>query len=255
MSIVGQRIVITRPQAQADELCDRLTALGAIPVLFPTIEIAPLDDYSAVDAAIRELAQYDWIVFTSANGVVAFWSRLNLSGLQDRTSLRRNIAATGPATAHALARRGFATTFVPDEYVAESLAAGLGDVAGQRILIPHAEIARDVLKVELERRGAVVHELPVYRTRPAAVHPARLAEVQGGTDVITFTSSSTVANFVTIANQHALLPLHPLTLVACLGSITAHAALEAGLPVHLVAREHTTRGLVAVLTDYFSQQD
>ncbi len=192
----NKRILITRPRAQAVDLCDKLAALGATPIVFPTIEIAPLEDTSLLDEALRTLDQYQWLIFTSVNGVKAFWDRLNLTGLQDLSGFSGNIAAIGPATAQALEAHGVAVTLIPDEYVAESIVANIGDVRGRRILLPRADIAREALALELRRRGAVVDEIAAYRTLPAKPDPIGLAELQRGVDVITFTSSSTVRNFV-----------------------------------------------------------
>ncbi len=251
-ALTGKRILVTRPRAQAADLCGKLSALGAQPILFPTIEIAPLDDYTALDRAIAALDKYSWIVFTSVNGVVAFWNRLDLSGLKDLTGLPCRVAAIGPATAQALEKRGVRPHFIPDEYVAEAILEGIGDVNGQWILLPRADIAREVLAVELGKRSAIVHEIAAYRTLPAGLDPAGLYELRRGVDAITFTSSSAARNFVALT-QYPLHPLHPLTKIACIGPITAQTAREVGLPADIVATEYTTDGLIAALADYFSR--
>jgi len=176
-------------------------------------------------------------------------SARNLTGLQDLSGLSGNIAAIGPATAHALEAHGVAVTLIPDEYVAESIVASIGDVRGQRILLPRADIAREALALELRQRGAVVDEIAAYRTLPAQPDPSGLAELQRGVDVITFTSSSTVRNFVALVGQEAILS-H--TLIACIGPITANTARELGWRVDIMAREYTMTGLVAALAEYFS---
>ncbi|HLF03190.1 MAG TPA: uroporphyrinogen-III synthase, partial [Anaerolineales bacterium] len=142
-ALSGKRILVTRPRRQAADLCDKLAALGATPIRFPTIEIAPMEDYTALDNSIRCLEKYRWIIYTSVNGVAAFWKRLDLSGLKDLTGLR--FAAIGPATAQALGKRDVQATFIPDEYVAERILDGLGDVNGHWILLPRAELAREAL--------------------------------------------------------------------------------------------------------------
>jgi uroporphyrinogen-III synthase len=243
----GKRILVTRPRAQAAELCDQLAALGAVPIVFPTIEIAPLVDTSQLDQAIYNLAQYQWIIFTSVNGVKAFWERLDLGGLGDLGRLPVNIAAIGPATARALRAHGVAAILIPDEYVAEAIAAGIGEVTSQRILLPRADIAREALAVELRRRGAIVDEIAAYRTLPAAPDQSALAELQRGVNIITFTSSSTVRNFVTLAGRET-----GGALIACIGPITASTARELDLPVDMVATEYTTDGLVAALVKHFT---
>src|SRR3972149_6538576 len=124
-ALAGKRILVTRPRAQAADLCDKLAAHGAEPILFPTIEIAPMDDYSALDQAIAALDKYQWIIFTSVNGVAAFWYRLTVVGASLVPALK--IAAIGPATAQALAKRGVRAEFIPEEYVAERILDGVGN--------------------------------------------------------------------------------------------------------------------------------
>jgi uroporphyrinogen-III synthase len=249
-ALTGKRILVTRPRAQAANLCDKLAALGAEPIPFPTIEVAPMDDYAALDEAIANLERYHWLIFTSVNGVAAFWNRLDLAGLQDPRGLIAKIAAIGPATARALAERGVRAVFIPEEYVAEAIVDGIGDVAGQWILLPRADIAREALAVELGQRGAIVHEIAAYRTLPAAPDPRGLGELRRGVDAITFTSSSTVRNFVALVGQFAKLPNRPA--IACIGPITAQTARDVGLTVDLVADEYTSDGLVSALANYFS---
>jgi uroporphyrinogen-III synthase len=250
-SLAGRRILITRPRGQAGGLAEKLAGLGAEPILFPTVEIGQIEDPAPLDDAIRRLAEFDWIVFTSANGVAAFWKRLDLSGLEDLSGLPVRYAAIGPATAQALARRGVQPHLIPEEYIAERLLDALGDVAGRRILLPRADIAREVLAVELEKRGAAVHEIAAYRTLPATPDPAGLAELRRGVDAVTFTSSSTVRNFLKLAH-----PFDPrsASVVACIGPITAGTARALGLAVAVVAAEYTGDGLVAALADYFSDR-
>ena len=270
-SLTGKRILVTRPRAQAAGMCDKLAALGAEPILFPTIEIAPMDDYSALDQAIAALDKYQWIIFTSVNGVAAFWDRLTVVGASLVPALK--IASIGPATAQALEKHGLRATFIPEEYVAEAIVEGIGDVRGKWILLPRAEIAREALAEELGRRGAVVHEIAAYRTLPAAPDPQGLTELRRSVDAITFTSSSTVRNFVLLlsgstkyidaANYrrmgHDGIPMPSLNraAIACIGPITAQTAREVGLPVDVMARReaYTMDGLVAALVEYFSHPE
>lgn len=247
LPLAGKRILVTRPRAQAEYLCDRLAAFGAVPIVFPTIEIAPLEDTTALDRAVRDLAQYQWIIFTSVNGVKAFWERLTAVGAG--LAPAQHIAAIGPATARALNAHGVTVTLIPDEYIAEAIVENIGAVQGQRILLPRADIAREALAVELQKRGAIVDEIAAYRTLPAAPDPMGLAELQRGVDVITFTSSSTVRNFVALVGRDSL---PPSTRVACIGPITANTARELGLRVDILASEYTMAGLVSALTEYFA---
>ena len=249
-SIAGKRILVTRPRPQAADLCAKLAAQGATPIVFPTIEIAPLDDYAVLDHAIRNLAQYQWIIFTSVNGVKAFWDRLNLTGFQNLLGFTGRIAAIGPATARALHSHGVNVTLIPDEYIAEAILDNIGDVQGQHILLPRADIAREALAVELQQRGAIVDEIAAYRTLPTQLDPNGLIELQRGVDVITFTSSSTARNFIALVGRDSI-PPHSIT--ACIGPITANTARELGLRVDVQATDYTMDGLVAALVKHFAE--
>jgi uroporphyrinogen-III synthase len=246
----GRRILVTRPRAQAAVLCDKLTAAGAEPVLFPTIQIAPLADYTALDRAISQLASYRWIIFTSVNGVAAFWDRLAAAGADPQVMASARVAAIGPATGSALLQRGVQAEFIPEEYVAERILDGLGEVMGQWVLLPRAEAAREALAVELGRRGAIVHEIAAYRTLPEAPDPDGLAGLRAGVAAITFTSSSTVRNFAALAGRQTY-----GAAVACIGPITARTAQEAGFQVDVMARDYTMDGLVAALVEHFSRME
>jgi uroporphyrinogen-III synthase len=270
-SLARRRILVTRPRRQAATLCDKLAALGAEPILFPTIEIAPMGDYAALDEALRHLDQYHWVIFTSVNGVNAFWRRLASAGLDNPAGFTGKFAVIGPATAYALHQRGVRAEFIPDEYVAEALVAGIGNVDGQRILLPRAEVTREVLADELSQRGAVVHEIAAYRTLPAAPDPQGLAELRRGLDAITFTSSSTVRNFVTLLGGRPEnigmtglrrrgpdgLPMasRGTAAIACIGPVTAQTARDVGLPVDVIAGRYTVDGLIAALAAYFARPE
>ncbi|HTP11117.1 MAG TPA: uroporphyrinogen-III synthase [Anaerolineae bacterium] len=245
----GKRILVTRPRAQATVLCDKLAAQGAISLVFPTIEIAPLDDYAALDGAIRHLAQYQWIIFTSVNGVTAFWDRLEFVGAGIAPTQR--VAAIGPATASVLQSHDVTITLIPDEYVAEAIVESIGAVKGQRILLPRADIAREALAVELQKRGAIVDEIAAYRTLPAQPDTEGLRELQRGVDVITFTSSSTVRNLIALVGREAI---PPQAIIACIGPITASTTRELGLHVDIQATDYTMDGLVAALVAHFDKE-
>lgn len=246
--LLGKRILITRPRAQAAELYERLNGLGATPILFPTIALAPMEDYSALDTAIMDLTHYAWLIFTSVNGVEFFCQRLEhqLRGLP-RPEPFPQVAAIGPATARALEVRDLPPAVIPVEHVAEALARSLGEVRGQRVLVPHAELARETLAAELTRRGAIVHEVPTYRTVAATPSLAAQAELQRGVDVIIFTSASTVKNFVALVGKN-----FPPAIIACIGPIAADTAHELGLPVQIVAHDYTTEGLVAAIIAHYA---
>lgn len=244
-SLQGKRILVTRPRAQAADLCDKLIGLGAQPIVFPTIEIAPLEDTSKLDQVISELAKYQWIIFTSANGVKAFWDR---GGASLKLVPTQHLAAIGPATAQALTQRHVKANLIPEEYIAEAIVESIGDVSGQCILLPRADIAREALAIELRRRGAIVDEVAAYRTLPAEPDPEGLAELKCGVDVITFTSSSTVRNFVALVGKDT-----GKAIIACIGPITLQTAFECGFSVDVMATEYTVDGLVQALVDYYAR--
>lgn len=257
LPLQGKRIVVTRARHQAQSLSDKLSELGATPVVIPAIRIAPMPDTQPLDRAIAALSGYNWLIFTSSNGVEIFWQRLEAIGLDSSTFDAVKAAAVGPATARALRQHGVQPDFVPDEFVGEAIAAGLGDdLTGQRILLPRAEIGREKLVQMLVARGAHVDDVPSYRTLPATMDAADLAELERGVDAITFTSGSTARNFVAAVKERAdgeILSFFENTVVACIGPVTAEAARELGLDVDVVATEYTTDGLVEALATYFKK--
>ena len=240
-----KRILVTRPRAQADSFVEGLRVAGFEPIYFPVIEIRSVEDNSRLDQALVQIDKYDWVVFTSVNGVEVVFARL-----EKYSSLPR-VAAIGPKTAEALQARGVTPDFVPDEYVAEAILPGLGDLQGKCVLLPRAEIARKALPEAILSAGGIAHEIAVYKTLPAQSDADGLAALKSGVDVITLTSPSTVQNFVAIINQNGLdplkLPNNPL--FACIGPITEQAAREEGLSNLVVAKEYTTEGLIQILSD------
>ncbi|HEX9109704.1 MAG TPA: uroporphyrinogen-III synthase [Longimicrobiales bacterium] len=251
--IAGKRILITRPREQADGLAAELERLGAVPVLLPAIEIAPLEDPAALDRAIESLGEFRWVIFTSANGVTAFWARLSALGKDERALSGVRTAAIGPASARALMDRGVRPEFVPAEHIAEAILPGLGDVRGQRILLPRAEIAREALVQELRAAGADPLEIAAYRTLPARLDAAGWQELERGIDAATFTSSSTVRSFFEMAGGRAA-QLLAGALIACIGPVTAETARACGLEVGITAAEYTAEGLVRALVAYYEAQ-
>jgi uroporphyrinogen-III synthase len=249
------KILITRPRAQSAEFGAALQTAGFEPVYFPVIEIRPLEDLTALDRALAKINCYDWVVFTSVNGVEVFLD--HIAGANGHSSLPENlkIAAIGPKTAEALRERGIEPSFVPEEYVAETLLPGLGDVRGRWVLLPRAEIARKALPEAIVAAGGVAHEIAVYHTLPAEADAEGLAELKAGVDVVTFTSPSTVYNFVQIVRQNGLDPFHlpAAPKIACIGPITERAAREEGFEVTMVAQEYTTEGLIQVINKLVNQ--
>jgi uroporphyrinogen III methyltransferase / synthase len=250
-ALAGKRVLVTRPRAQAAALIEKLSTLGAVPVIFPTIEISTAEDPALLDQAIAELASYHWVIFTSVNGVSAFWQRLSALGKDNQAFRGIRVAAIGPATAQALRERGVEPSFVPGEYVAEAILPGLGEVKGQRILLPRADIARKALVDELSRQGAIPEEIAAYRTVPAKPDPQALRELEQGIDIATFTSSSTVRNYLKILGERAI-PLLKDAIIACIGPITADEVRKQGLKVDIVAEDYTADGLVEAIIKFFS---
>lgn len=254
--LAGRHIVITRPPERAPGMRRALEDAGARVTALPAIAIAPSDDDENLDAALRELATYDWIVFTSVNGVRALDKRLAALGLTWDTRGRARVAAIGPATARALAAAGAPAEVVPAEYVAEAIVEALGNVAGQRILLPRADIARKALAQELAVRGADVTEVAAYRTVPRRIPPKELARAldAGRPDAITFTSSSTVLGLLQSLDAARRAPEEALrgVALAAIGPITAATLREHGLEPAIVAAEYTMPGLVQALVEYFA---
>jgi uroporphyrinogen-III synthase len=244
----AMKILITRPRAQADEFAEQLHAAGFETVYFPVIEIRSMEDNTALDRALEKLDCYEWVVFTSVNAVNVVFGRLPDSFHIERLSVK--FAAIGPKTARALEKHGITPHFVPEEYVAEAILPGLGDVRGKWILLPRAEIARKALPEAIFQADGIPHEISVYKTLPVQPDPDGLAALQAGVDVITLTSPSTVQNFVAIVRQSGLDPLHlPNNPVfACIGPITEQAAREEGLVNLVMANKYTTEGLTAAIS-------
>jgi uroporphyrinogen III methyltransferase/synthase len=241
-----------------------LEALGARVTSLPAIRIEPSEDTTLLDDAVRELETYDWLIFTSVNGVAAFAERLAASGRTWDDRGRARVAAIGPATAEALAEQGVQADLVPQEFVAEALADALGNVAGQRILLPRADIAREALARELLVRGADVTEVAAYRTVVEPIAPELLRAVleDDRVDAITFTSSSTVRGLA--QSLTALLAeddpegnadiggaLAGIALVA-IGPVTASTLRDYDLEPAIVGAEYTIPGLVRALAAYFA---
>jgi uroporphyrinogen III methyltransferase/synthase len=243
-ALSGRRVLVTRPRAQAGELAGALASRGARPVLFPTIEIHPVDDLEPLDRAIDSIAGFDWLAFSSANAVTVFFDRLATRRSAPPPGLR--IAAVGSGTARALSARGARVDFLPTQFTGERLGRELDDVSAARVLVPRAARGREDLVNELRRRGAQVEDVPVYETLPAAVDPDGLRELWRGVDAATFTSSSTVENYFALLGERAT-RLLDTALVACIGPVTAETARSLGLPVHVQPDEHTVPGLVAAL--------
>ncbi len=242
------KVLITRPRSQSDQFAEALHQAGFEVAFLPVIEIKPVEDLAELDGAIRDISSYDWIVFSSVNAVEVTcghenaWQAITNPG-------KPKVAAIGPKTAEALRRRGVRTDLVPDEYVAEAILPGMGDLRGKRVLLPRAEIARDVLPVAIRKAGGTAHEITVYRTLPVEAESEGLAALRLGVDLVTLTSTSTVDNFVELARRNGLDPLFlpGRPSFVCIGPVTEQAARQHGLKRLIVAADHTAEGMVAAI--------
>jgi uroporphyrinogen III methyltransferase / synthase len=244
LPLFGKRIVVTRAKGQADALSARLRALGADAIEVPTIEIRPAADYAPLDASIAQLASYDWLIFTSANGVRHFVERLDRSNV-DLRKLRAGICAIGPATRAAVEALHLKVDVMGKEYVAEGLleAFAAHDLAGKRVLLPRAAVARDLVPVELSRRGATVDVVEAYRTAMPEDAARKLrAALDGNPHFLTFTSSSTVQNFVAVAGPTSI----PAVTI---GPVTTATAKSLGIEIAAQASEFTIDGVVRALLE------
>ena len=255
--LYGRSVVVTRAREQASGLAAQLAELGAEVIQCPTIEIRPLPDYAELDAAIARLEEYGWVIFTSVNGVRWFWNRLEQAGKDSRALGHCKVAAIGPATAAALEARGIRPDFIPERYVAEGVVEGMlarGNVAGVRMLLPRAAKAREVLPDELRKAGAVVEVISAYETVPAAARKDEVLErmADGTLDCVTFGSSSTVENFLSLIPAETLLA-HPGVRLAAIGPVTARTLESHGLPCHIMPAEYTIPARVAAVADAFAR--
>ena len=260
--LFGKRIVVTRSLEQAGELIEMLEERGAEAIPAPTIRIAPPEDTDALQQACADAGTFDWIVFTSGNAVDYFMEcLLAISDVRDLKGVR--ICTIGPSTAARLARYGIRVDLTPGEFRAESVVEalkGTGDLARQRFLLPRANIARDLLAEELRAAGAEVVDVAAYRTLPAS------PERDGGPDIyrmlldrqidaVTFTSASTVRNFVAALGHEQAVDLLGSTVVASIGPVTAEAAQQLEIATHVMPARYTIPDLVDALVEHFAKQD
>lgn len=259
----GRRIVVTRARRQASEFADRLEELGADVVQLPAIEIVPPASYEPLDAALRRLHEYRWVIFTSVNGVWAFLARLKEVGGDTRQLGGARVAAIGSETARALAHAYLKADIVPEEYRAEALAAAVGGglVRGQRVLLPRAAAARSVLPEALRTLGAVVDDVVAYRTQAPAIAADEIRRflADGAVDLLTFASSSTVRHFVEMVGmdilREALAQRQPdgarRVRVGCIGPVTAKTANDLGLPVDIQPSRYTIAAFTEAIVSHF----
>jgi uroporphyrinogen III methyltransferase/synthase len=247
LPLFGRRIGITRPTAQAGPVIERVLRLGAEPILLPTIEIQPPSDWGPVDNAIHRLADFDWVIFTSVNGVDSFLPRLWQTGGDARHLARAKIATIGAATGEALSRFGLRPDLVPAEFRAESLAAELGPhVAAKRVLWLRADRGRDVLPEQLVRSGATVEEVIVYRNVDVAAFPPGDLErlERGELDWIGLGSPSIVESLTKLCTPAARAHLGRQTRLASISPVTSARARELGLEIAAQATRYTWDGII-----------
>jgi len=250
--LAGKWILVGRAAKQADALSELLREQGATVIEIPFIEIKSPRSYRLLDEAVRKLQLYDWLILTSVNGVEAFFSRLqrvksaNLSGLR--------VAAIGPATRAEIERHGLRVDVMPREYVAESVVRVLrSKVKGKRVLLVRASVARDVIPRELRKAGARVEVVEAYRTELPRGSAAKIRKLLGGRkrrpDAITFTSSSTVKNFVKMAGRAVLDGIS----LASIGPVTSATLRECGLKADVEAEDYSMPGLASAIEKAFKQ--
>ena len=254
--LFGKRVLVTRSREQSRRIAERIADLGGEPVLFPTIRILPPDDFGPLDDSIRRISEFDWVIFTSVNGVERFFQRF----FQVQEDIRRmagpRIGAIGPVTASAIRQHGLKVDLLAGEFVAEGLLSSLvpNQVRGKKFLIPRAEKAREVLPLGLVDMGGEVEVVAVYRTGlPSDNDVDGIREMLTGKklDAITFTSSSTVTHFVEMLREKDLSFLLDGVAVASIGPVTSATARENGLPVAVEARTYTIDGLIEALCGHF----
>ena len=253
-------MLVGRARHQASALSSGLRELGAEVFEIPFIEIRKPRSYKPLDSALKKLRDYDWLILTSVNGVDAFWERLHKLRLTKRQLKHLKIAAIGPATKKAIEKRGVKVSVVPEEYVAESVVESLRDqIAGKRVLLARAKVARDVIPRELRKLGGTVDVVEAYETVIPQSSRTRLRAIlkdpKRRPNVITFTSSSTVRNFVALLGKNMWrgrprprkASAFDDVRFASIGPVTSSTLRELGLPVDIEAKEYTIPGLIKAM--------
>jgi uroporphyrinogen III methyltransferase/synthase len=250
------KILITRARDQSGGFAARLKKLGAEVIEFPTIKIVPPKSWEKLDQAIEHLRSYDWIIFTSANGVHFFWKRLKEKRKNLPLLASLKVAAIGPATAKKLQEKGVRVSYTPKEFIAEGILRGFKkiELKGKRILLARAEKARDILPKGLRKMGAKVDVVETYRTTKPRGGSKALKQllVDGKFDAITFTSSSTVNHFVELLKKEDLKKLLKGITIASIGPVTTEAAKKLGMRVQIQPEQYTIPDLTQAIAKYFS---
>jgi uroporphyrinogen III methyltransferase / synthase len=264
MPLEGRTIIVTRAASQAADLTTLLESYGATVIVCPTIEIREPDNYARLDEALDHLYGYDWIIFTSTNGVEFFLKRLTDRGLQVSDLDEIKVCAIGQRTTDKLHDAHVHVDLVPSQSTAEGVYAALSEFAGGdehlrglNILLPRAAVGREVLPDTLQKAGARVDVVTTYQTvLPENIDHGKLgAMLAGSGDCIAFTSPSTIKNLAKLFDTHDLGKTLPGIVVACIGSVTAEAAAEYGLHVDIVPQQTTTTALAQAIAEYFPATD
>jgi uroporphyrinogen-III synthase len=256
LPLEGKRILVTRTGGQSGSLSRLIREHGGEPVEMPVIRIEPTPNTDQIDDAIERLSQFDWVLFTSANAVDALLDRMRERNVPASQLSSSRVAGIGKATARRLRQCGIQVDLMPDDAVGESMLDSLisAGVEGRTILLPRAEVARDILPDGLRVAGASVTVLPVYRTVPAEPDADVIAQLRRGEiDIVTFTSSSTVRNLIRMLDNDARI-LNG-SVVACIGPVTAATARESDIRVDVVADEHSIQGLVEAICQWVGRSD
>jgi len=252
----GRRILVTRARKQAGGLAQRIEALGGEAIEFPTIEIEEPASFAELDRALQQIAAYHWIMFTSVNSIEPFLERLKIAKKSLADLAKVQVAAIGSQTTRRLAAAGIAVAVVPNRFQAEGLLESLSGVelTDKRVLIPCAAKARDLLPETLRQWGAKVEVVEAYRTSVPAFDPREVRQrlERRDVDMVTFTSSSTVSNFVQLCGGNSLDSIVGGVAIASIGPITGETIAECGGAVTVLARESTIDGLVEAMIEYFS---
>ena len=256
--LFGRRIIVTRARAQASDFAECLESYGAEVIQFPTIETRPIPNNAMLDKAIAQLATYNWVIFTSVNAVEYFYRRLRENDRDVRSYKDARICAVGQKTAVALDRIGIRTDYVPSRHCSSVLAAELQVVEGQKILLPCASIAAGDLPNDLRDRGAIVHAIPIYETVKAGAEGRETLEADlhnGRIDMVTFTSSSTVTNFLEMFDLHLPAALINHVDIAVIGPSTAATAKAHSLTVDVVAKQASVASLSEEIVEFYKGKE
>ena len=258
--LAGRRILITRARHQAQSLATALEEQGAAVLAIPAIEIIPPDSYEALDAALRNAGNYQWLVVTSMNGAEVLGQRFHALRIGSDVLAPLKIAAIGPATARGLGAIGLHVDEIPKQSIAESLVESLRDkVAGRNVLLVRAKVARDVLPDQLRKAGATVDVVDAYQTvvPAASVEALRLAFAASNRlpDAVTFTSSSTVTNFFQLLREADIAAWPPAMAAASIGPVTSQTLRHHGIEPAVEAAEYTIPGLVAALCRWSAEHE